>query len=107
MQREQDIPSHRLGVLLEAKARCSALALGTCLGGSVEENDAGAPAAAGSRLTQQATTSVMDPASGFYGKWLLVKAAGPGSLIRCGIKHLGDDLGYPFSVMQTELPVLK
>ena len=45
----------------------------------------------------------MGPASGFYQKWLLVKAAYPGSLIGCGIKHLGDAVGYPFSVVQTGL----
>ena len=54
-------------------------------------------------LTQQAIISVMGPASGFYQKWLLVKAAGPGSLIGCGIRHLGDAVGYPFSVVQTGL----
>ena len=54
-------------------------------------------------LTQQAIISVMGPASGFYQKWLLVKAADPGSLIGCGIKHLGDAVGYPFSVVQTGL----
>jgi len=44
----------------------------------------------------------MGPVSGFYEKWLLVKAAGPGDLIRCGIKHLGA-VGYPFSVVQREI----
>ena len=58
LQRERDTPSHRLGVSPGAKARCSALALGTFLGGSEEENDAGAPAAAGGGLTQQAIISV-------------------------------------------------
>ena len=45
----------------------------------------------------------MGPASGFYQKWLLVKAADPGSLTGCGIKHPGDAVGYPFSVVQTGL----
>ena len=40
----------------------------------------------------------MGPASGFYQKWLLVKAANSGSLTGCGIKHLGDAVGYPFAV---------
>ena len=45
----------------------------------------------------------MGPASGFYQKWLLVKAADPGSLTGCGIRHPGDAVGYPFSVVQTGL----
>jgi len=71
-QRERDTPSHSLDVSPEAKARCSrALALGTYLGSSEEENDAGACDAAGSRLTQQGIISVMGPASSSYEKWLL------------------------------------
>jgi len=103
LQCERDTPSRRLDVSPEAEARCSALALSTFLDGSEEENDAGAPATAGSRFTQQATISVMGPASGFYEKWLLVKAVDTGNLIGCGIKHLGDAAGYPFSVVQKEL----
>ena len=78
LQRERDISSHGLDISPEAKAQCSALALSMLLDGSEEENDAGAPAAAGSRLAQQAIISVMGPVSGFYEMWLLVKAAGPG-----------------------------
>ena len=46
----------------------------------------------------------MGPASGFYEKWFLVKAANPGNHVGCGIKHLGGAAGYPFSVVQRELP---